>query len=121
MKETDASAGLAASRSAADISDIIAMAWQDDTPFEALALQFGLNETDVIVLMREHLKTRSFRVWRMRVRGRVSKHLALHAHRHQRNHNTRDGQALTAMHELLQQTPEDFPWPPSSITRQSLR
>jgi uncharacterized protein (TIGR03643 family) len=63
--------------SAADVSAIIGMAWQDDTPFEAMALQFGLSEAQVIALMRQHLKARSFRVWRMRVRGRVSKHQAL--------------------------------------------
>ena len=50
------------------------MAWSDDTPFEAIALQFGLNESEVIALMRDQLKTRSFRVWRMRVRGRSAKH-----------------------------------------------
>ena len=63
--------------SAADISAVIGMAWQDDTPFEAMALQFGLSEAQVIAMMREHLKARSFRVWRMRVRGRASKHQAL--------------------------------------------
>lgn len=63
--------------STADVSAVIGMAWQDDTPFEAMALQFGLSEAQVIALMREHLKARSFRVWRMRVRGRASKHQAL--------------------------------------------
>ena len=63
--------------STADVSAVIGMAWQDDTPFEAMALQFGLSEAQVIALMREHLKARSFRVWRMRVRGRATKHQAL--------------------------------------------
>jgi hypothetical protein len=39
----------------ADVSAVIGMAWQDDTPFEAMALQFGLSEAQVIALMREHL------------------------------------------------------------------
>lgn len=60
--------------SEADVSSVIGMAWSDDTPFEAIALQFGLNEGQVIALMRDQLKTRSFRVWRMRVRGRTAKH-----------------------------------------------
>ena len=60
--------------SEAEVSSIIGMAWSDDTPFEAIALQFGLNESEVIALMRDQLKTRSFRVWRMRVRGRAAKH-----------------------------------------------
>jgi len=57
-----------------EVSSIIGMAWSDDTPFEAIALEFGLNESEVIALMRDQLKTRSFRVWRMRVRGRSAKH-----------------------------------------------
>ena len=77
MKKTDPHSGLATSLSEADVSGIIAMAWQDDTPFEAIALQFGLTEPEIIALMRAQLKAKSFRVWRMRVRGRATKHLAL--------------------------------------------
>lgn len=108
--------------SEADVSGIIAMAWQDDTPFEAIALQFGLSQADVIALMRAKLKTRSFRVWRMRVRGRAPKHLALHQDRQQRQGGG-DGTAGLATARTLQgaATPEDFPLPPSPITRQSLR
>ena len=50
------------------------MAWDDDTPFEAIARAYGLSESDVIALMRQNLKTGSFKVWRTRVRGRASKH-----------------------------------------------
>ena len=122
MKKTEPLAGLTAPLSEADVSGIIAMAWQDDTPFEAIALQFGLSEPDVIALMRAHLKTRSFRVWRMRVRGRSAKHLALHRVRHPREegHGVGSGSAA-ARDPQPAQTPEDFPLPPSAITRQSLR
>jgi uncharacterized protein (TIGR03643 family) len=89
MKKTDLPSGLPVPLSAADLSAIIAMAWQDDTPFEAMALQFGLSEAQVIALMREHLKTRSFRVWRMRVRGRAAKHQRQHLTRQQSQHPTR--------------------------------
>lgn len=60
-----------------DISRIIEMAWEDRTPFEAIELQFGLNESAVIALMRAHMKTSSFRMWRKRMKGRVTKHAAL--------------------------------------------
>jgi uncharacterized protein (TIGR03643 family) len=60
--------------SEADASQVIAMAWDDDTPFEAIARAYGLSESDVIALMRQSLKKGSFRVWRRRVRGRASKH-----------------------------------------------
>ncbi|PWQ97247.1 TIGR03643 family protein [Leucothrix pacifica] len=63
--------------SAEDESRIIEMAWEDRTPFEAIALQFGLNESQVIAFMRGHVKKRSFNIWRQRVSGRSSKHLKL--------------------------------------------
>jgi uncharacterized protein (TIGR03643 family) len=58
-------------------SRIIEMAWEDRTPFEAIEQQFGLNESGVIRLMRQHLKPGSFRLWRKRVSGRATKHLKL--------------------------------------------
>lgn len=61
----------------ADIDRIIEMAWEDRTPFEAIALQFGLKEKEVIELMRREMKKSSFRRWRKRVNGRTTKHLAL--------------------------------------------
>ena len=60
-----------------DTSRIIEMAWEDRTPFEAIALQFGLNESAVVAFMRQQLKPSSFRMWRKRMAGRVTKHLAL--------------------------------------------
>ncbi len=59
-----------------DTDRIIEMAWEDRTPFEAIAFQFGLAERDVIALMRKELKPSSFRLWRKRVNSKVSqKHL----------------------------------------------
>ncbi len=58
-------------------SRIIEMAWEDRTPFEAIEKQFGLNESQVILLMRRSLKRGSFELWRERVSGRTSKHLKL--------------------------------------------
>lgn len=59
-----------------DIDRVIEMAWEDRTPFEAILLQFGLTEADVIKLMRTELKRSSFHRWRKRVNSGVSqKHL----------------------------------------------
>ena len=59
-----------------DKDRIIEMAWEDRTPFEAIAFQFNLVEKDVIKLMRNELKPKSFRLWRKRVNSGVSqKHL----------------------------------------------
>jgi uncharacterized protein (TIGR03643 family) len=58
-------------------SRIIEMAWEDRTTFEAIELQFGLNESEVIRFMRSHLKSGSFKIWRSRVTGRPTKHVKL--------------------------------------------
>ena len=54
---------------------IIEMAWEDRTPFDAIKIQFGLMESDVIKLMRRELKPSSFKMWRKRVQNRQTKHL----------------------------------------------
>ena len=56
------------------IDRVIEMAWEDRTPFEAIKFQFDLKEQEVITLMRKELKPSSFRLWRKRVQGRVTKH-----------------------------------------------
>ena len=59
-----------------ELDRIIEMAWEDRTPFEAIKLQFGIPESQVIKLMRRNLKPSSFRMWRKRVNSGVSqKHL----------------------------------------------
>jgi uncharacterized protein (TIGR03643 family) len=63
-----------------EIDRVIEMAWEDRTPFEAIKLQFGLAEGDVIALMRKQLKRSSFNLWRKRVNSGVSQ-----KHLHKRN------------------------------------
>jgi uncharacterized protein (TIGR03643 family) len=59
-----------------EIDRIIEMAWEDKTPFEAIKIQFGYTEADVIKLMRKELKNSSFKLWRKRANcGVSSKHL----------------------------------------------
>ena len=55
-----------------DIDRIIEMACEDSTPFEAIPLQFGLTEAEVILLKRCELKRSSFNLWRKRVNSGVS-------------------------------------------------
>lgn len=57
-----------------EIDRIIEMAWEDRTPFDAIKLQFGLSESEVIKLMRKEMKLRSWKMWRKRVQGRSTKH-----------------------------------------------
>ena len=61
----------------ADISRVVEMAWEDRTTFEAIEVQFGLNESAVIALMRLQMKPSSFKMWRKRMAGGVTKHAAL--------------------------------------------
>ena len=55
-----------------DIDRIIEMAWEDRTPFEAIKIQFGFTEANVITLMRRELKRSSFNLWRKRVNTGIS-------------------------------------------------
>ena len=58
------------------IDRIIEMAWEDRTPFEAIAFQFGISEAETIAIMRTELKRSSFNLWRKRVNSGISqKHL----------------------------------------------
>ena len=60
-----------------DKDRIIQMAWEDRTPFEAIEMQFGLKEKDVIDFMRANSLPSSFRMWRKRMQSRKTKHSAL--------------------------------------------
>ena len=57
-----------------DLNRIIEMAWEDRTPFDAIEYQFTLKENDVRKIMRSHLSSSSFKMWRKRVAGRKTKH-----------------------------------------------
>lgn len=56
------------------IDVIIRLAWEDRTSFEQIERRAGLTEAEVITVMRRELKPRSFKMWRERVSGRVTKH-----------------------------------------------
>ncbi|MEW6996936.1 TIGR03643 family protein [Colwelliaceae bacterium BS250] len=60
-----------------DKSRVIEMAWEDRTPFEAIETLYRLTEAQVIDLMRQALKHKSFKNWRTRVSGRKTKHLKI--------------------------------------------
>jgi uncharacterized protein (TIGR03643 family) len=55
-------------------SHIIRLAWEDRTSFEDIQKRTGLAEKQVIEIMRAELKPASFRLWRKRVSGRITKH-----------------------------------------------
>ena len=73
--------------SKADISRIIEMAWEDRTPFDAIKSQFNLTHDEVVKIMRNNLKEKSFNTWRKRVRGRKTKHSQLRNFKIGRHHS----------------------------------
>ena len=80
------------------IDRIIEMAWEDRTPFDAITLQFGLTEAEVIKLMRREMKLSSFRMWRARVQGRSTKHQALRNFKVGRNRS--DQQRIITLNKI---------------------
>ena len=53
---------------------VIDLAWADEVSFDEIKSRTGFAEKDVITLMRRRLKPSSFRMWRKRVSGRITKH-----------------------------------------------
>ena len=56
------------------IHEIIELAWKDSVSFSDIYEQYGLTESDVKRIMRNSLKDKSYKIWRMRVKGRYSAH-----------------------------------------------
>ena len=62
--------------SRSELDRIIMMAWEDRTSFDAIKEQFAILPGEVIKLMRSELKPNSFKLWRRRTHGRITKHEA---------------------------------------------
>ena len=58
------------------ISEITSDSFKPNVSKIAIFETFGLNESEVISLMRRNLKPSSFKLWRKRVSGRKTKHEA---------------------------------------------
>ena len=56
------------------IDKIVRLTWHDKTSFDEIKKRFQVSESEVIKIMRSYLKPRTFKLWRMRVKGRLSKH-----------------------------------------------
>ena len=54
--------------------NIIKLAWSDKVSFEKIKRLHGINESEVIKIMRRNLKAKSFKIWRERVSGRTRKY-----------------------------------------------
>ena len=63
--------------SAADTSRIIEMAWEDRTSLDAILRVYGLNESNLKLLMKKELKPRSYTLWRERMKNSNLRHESL--------------------------------------------
>lgn len=60
-----------------DLSRVIEMAWEDRTPFESILINYNLDESALMKIMRANLKFSSYKLWRKRVKTKSIKHLKL--------------------------------------------
>ena len=63
--------------SESDTSRIIEMAWEDRTSLDAILRVYGLNESNLKLLMKKELKPISYTLWRERMKNSNLRHESL--------------------------------------------
>ena len=63
--------------SESDTSRIIELAWEDRTSLDAILRVYGLNESNLKLLMKKELKPRSYTLWRERMKNSNLRHESL--------------------------------------------
>ena len=53
-----------------EISDIIQLAWDDQTDFSHITKIYEINEGDVKKIMKKNIKPKSYEIWRKRISQR---------------------------------------------------
>ena len=53
-----------------EISDIIQLAWDDQTDFSHITKIYEINEGDVKKIMKSNIKRKSYEIWRTRISQR---------------------------------------------------
>jgi uncharacterized protein (TIGR03643 family) len=61
----------------ADISRIIEMAWEDRTSLDSIFRVYGLDESNLKLLMKSELKPKSYTLWRKRMKKSNLRHESL--------------------------------------------
>ena len=77
------------------LNRIIEMAWEDRTPFDIIYKEFNITQNDLERLMRNNLKPSSFKLWRKRVSGRKTKHIAKRSNQINRHKCDRQGKLVS--------------------------
>ena len=78
-----------------NINRIIEMAWEDRTPFDVIYKEFDITQNELERLMRNNLKPSSFKLWRKRVSGRKTKHIAKRSNQINRHKCDRQGKLVS--------------------------
>ena len=78
-----------------DLNRIIEMAWEDRTPFDVIYKEFDITQNELERLMRNNLKPSSFKLWRKRVSGRKTKHVAKRNNQIDRHKCDRQGKLVS--------------------------
>ena len=77
------------------LNRIIEMAWEDRTPFDIIYKEFDITQNELERLMRNNLKPSSFKLWRKRVSGRKTKHIAKRSNQINRHKCDRQGKLVS--------------------------
>ena len=77
------------------LNRIIEMAWEDRTPFDVIYKEFEISQKELERLMRNNLKPSSFKLWRKRVSGRKTKHIAKRKYEIDRHKCDRQGKLVS--------------------------
>ena len=77
------------------LNRIIEMAWEDRTPFDVIYKEFNITQNELERLMRNNLKPSSFKLWRKRVSGRKTKHIAKRSNQINRHKCDRQGKLVS--------------------------
>ena len=77
------------------LNRIIEMAWEDRTPFDVIYKEFDITQNELERLMRNNLKPGSFKLWRKRVSGRKTKHIAKRSNQINRHKCDRQGKLVS--------------------------
>ena len=78
-----------------NLNRIIEMAWEDRTPFDVIYKEFDITQNELERLMRNNLKPSSFKLWRKRVSGRKTKHVAKRSNQINRHKCDRQGKLVS--------------------------
>ena len=78
-----------------NLNRIIEMAWEDRTPFDVIYKEFDITQNDLERLMSNNLKPSSFKLWRKRVSGRKTKHVAKRSNQIDRHKCDRQGKLVS--------------------------